>query len=1289
MCKKLTYLVSFAFGLALILPGVGNAAADPNLVACWRFDGNLLDSAGNGRDGTPHGNPQYGAGVYGEALELDGDDYVTIDGYKGVLGTHAFSITAWIKTTNTAIEQIVHWGTHTDGQRVEFRINNNRLRISHGGGNVQGDTTLTDGQWHHVAVTVIDSATASSGDVTFYVDGQDDTRASSDPAGWDIVANATLDLTIGWRPTQQDRPFIGSMDDVTIYNKVLTPEEVVAIMNGEIKLPQPALASDPSPAHEEPDAPRDAVLSWTPGDYVAGLSPKHRVLFSERLDDVIGGVGGVTQDPNTYAPGILDFDKTYYWRVDEANSVSGWDQGDIWQFTVEPFAYPIASDNIKATASSVHEVDTGPENTINGSGLDADDLHSTEESGMWLSSRTGPQPTWIQYEFDKIYKLHEMWVWNHNSSFESAIGFGFRDVVIEYSTNGADWTQLDGVPEFARAAGAAGYAHDTTVDFKGVGAKYVKITANSNWGGFLAQYGLSEVRFLYIPVQARGPRPDTGATDLGLDLTLSWRPGREAARHDVYFSTSKKEVAKGTADVTTVTDASHGPLALDLGETYYWRVDEVNDVESPNVWEGDLWSFTTYEYFLVDDFETYDANENQIWYVWRDGLGFGAVDSPPYNPGNGTGAAVGDETTGSYTEETIIHGGGHSMPYAYNNTGSTGKFNYSEAAMTLTSGRDWTRRGVKALTLWFRGYPESASTLTEGPPGTYTMTARSDNIGGVSDELHFVYKQLSGPGSIIAKVESITNTSASAKAGVMIRETLDPDSKHALASMRPDGGVRFHRRLDLAADTTSSVEDGLAFPQWVRLERDASGLFTASHSADGVNWVPVDDLNMGTSDTVQMNTVVYVGLALSSNNTGATCEAVFSDVQVTGQVTGQWQSRDVGIFSNNPTPMYVAVANSNGTTGVVYHDDPNATQIETWTEWNIDLKDLANQGVNLNDVNSIALGFGDRNNPQPGGSGTMYFDDIRLYPPRCIASLLKPAGDFSDNCVVDMPDLEIMSDNWLIGDYDVTAVAPGTANLVLHYEFENNTNDSSGSGNHGDPNGGVSYVAGKVGQAIHLDGIDDYVAIQNLNYARTGYTAWTVCSWIRTSSNLMQAIASFDRSEYWRLEVGPSAYADVGQLGWEVDVSPDGQVDLLSTMLVNDGQWHHVAGVFDSGQMILYIDGKIDALASGGSTSGTGTTRYGFIGSQSEAAVFDGNRSGTPGPFDGDLDDVRIYERALSQAEIANLAGVPAGGTLRQPLQPLLSTTADVDLHDDETIDFKDFAVLIDSWLDEQLWPQP
>ncbi len=753
-------------------------------------------------------------------------------------------------------------------------------------------------------------------------------------------------------------------------------------------------ASEPNPVDEQADVPRDAVLSWKTGTG----ADKHDVYLGTSFDDVSNATttvdpGGVYQgriDPNIYTPAErLEFGQTCYWRIDEVEGAISTSKngttihkGDVWSFTAELFAYTI--ENIIATALSSEE-GKGPGNTVNGSGLDSSGLLHGNESvdNVWLSSRDGAQPTWIEYEFDKAYKLHQMWVWNSNDSLEPLVGFGFKDVTIEYSVNGTDYTTLGTTHEFAQAPGAADYAHNTTVDFGGVAATYVRLTANSNWGGIFNQYGLSEVRFFYIPIHARGPNPDSGATDVELDLTLSWIAGRQAAPaalgsdqnpplagHDVYFSSDEQAVIDGTVPVAAVTETSHGPLALDLGTTYYWRVDEVNDAETPATWLGDIWNFTTHEYFVLDDFESYndidppDPESNRIFESWIDGFG------APTN-----GALVGNDFP-PYTEQNIVHGGRQSMPFFYDN--SVGN---SEASMTLSSQRDWTVRGVGELSLWFRGYPASFSSFTEGPVGTYTMTARSENISGQSDHFHYVYKQLSGPGSIVVKVESVTNTSNSAKAGVMIRETLDSDSKHALVFSRPDGGVRFRRRTETAEDDTNSTDDNLAIPHWVKLERDIAGLFTASHSTDGINFVPINDISLGSSDTVQMNAVVYIGLALSSNNPEETCQAVFSEVSTTGTIIGQWQSQDIDIPSNDPEPMYVAL-NDNA---VVYHDNPNAAQIDTWTEWNIDLQAFADQGVNLTNVDKIAIGFGDRNpdtSGQAGGSGTMYFDDIRLYPLR-------------------------------------------------------------------------------------------------------------------------------------------------------------------------------------------------------------------------------------------------------------------------------------------------------------------
>ena len=85
-------------------------------------------------------------------------------------------------------------------------------------------------------------------------------------------------------------------------------------------------------------------------------------------------------------------------------------------------------------------------------------------------------------------------------------------------------------------------------------AKFVKLTIDSNWGGMATQTGLSEVRFSYVPVQAFTPQPATAATGVAMDPTLSWRPGREAGSHQVFFGTDPNAVASGTVAAKTVAD---------------------------------------------------------------------------------------------------------------------------------------------------------------------------------------------------------------------------------------------------------------------------------------------------------------------------------------------------------------------------------------------------------------------------------------------------------------------------------------------------------------------------------------------------------------------------------------------------------------------------------------------------------------------------------------------------------------------------------------------------------------
>ncbi|UCD52586.1 MAG: discoidin domain-containing protein, partial [Phycisphaerales bacterium] len=305
--------------------------------------------------------------------------------------------------------------------------------------------------------------------------------------------------------------------------------------------PPPAAADDPHPENQATDAPIDAILSWTPGSFAVA----HDVYLGTSFEDVNNATTADAayrgrQTDTSYDPEELTFGQVYYWRIDEVNGAPDNTifKGLVWSFTTESFAYPI--ETVSATASSA-TAGAGPENTVNRSGLDENDLHSTSSTTMWLSDPAGSQPTWIQYEFDRIYKLHEMWVWNYNVTFEPILGFGLRDVTVEYSEDGIDWLTLGDV-QFAQGSAQEGYAYNTTVDLGGVAARQIRLTVNSGWGA-LPQYGLSEVRFMYIPVTAREPQPADGAVNVSVEMDLAWRAGREAASHEVYLGTDANALA--------------------------------------------------------------------------------------------------------------------------------------------------------------------------------------------------------------------------------------------------------------------------------------------------------------------------------------------------------------------------------------------------------------------------------------------------------------------------------------------------------------------------------------------------------------------------------------------------------------------------------------------------------------------------------------------------------------------------------------------------------------------------
>ena len=684
MSKQLSVLAALALLLSAALAGVATAGGS-GLAAWWKLDETsgltAADASGNDNDGALEGDGQWVEGVLAGAWEGDGDgDYIRVAHSDSLDISDAVTVALWMYG-GIAPDQILCKGTGGDAWVSSYSIRvdddssharqiNWRGRGGTAANGLNSASALPTDEWVHIAVTF--DVAASGDNQKIYINGVlDAENQSSEPLSTnaeDLLLGADAYGTTRWH-------WQGRLDDVRVYSKALPASQIAGVMAGGGL----ESASSPSPEDGAIDVPRDTVLAWQTGEYAA----THDVYFGTSREDVnsadrnnpLDVLVSQGQAANAYASdGLLEFGTTYYWRVDEVNAAPDNTifSGEVWSFTAEPLAYPL--ENVTATTNAGYEAGAGPENTINGSGLNADDQHSTKSTDMFLA-QPGAEPIYLQYEFDQVYKLHELIVWNYNSQFELLLGFGVQNVTIEYSENGADWASLGDV-DLNQATGQSTYVANTVIDLAGVAARYVKLTVSSGFGS-MGKYGLSEVRFMYIPAQAREPEPADGATDVDVTTMLTWRAGRDSIAHEVAFGTDPDALAPAG----TVETPSLDPGELDLSVTYYWQVTEVQDTEA---WTGPLWSFAAQSYLVVDDFESYNDDDNVIYETWLDGWV------------NDTGSTVGyfEEP---FAEQTIVHSGRQSMPLFYDNAAGS----VSEADLELT--QDWTTNGIKSLSLHFYG----------------------------------------------------------------------------------------------------------------------------------------------------------------------------------------------------------------------------------------------------------------------------------------------------------------------------------------------------------------------------------------------------------------------------------------------------------------------------------------------------------------------------------------------------------------------------------------------------------
>jgi hypothetical protein len=494
------------------------------------------------------------------------------------------------------------------------------------------NTQTTD--WQHIAVT-----TASGAGLKLYINGVLDIPEEDDASETGVIVDCTtLIVGKGGKDEGANDGWDGLIDDVRIYDHVLSEVEILGAMEGTVW----PYAIGPVPTDGSYHEDTWVNLSWTPG----GFAVSHDVYLGDNFDAVNEGAEGTFQGnqadtflvagfPGFPYPDGLVPGTTYYWRIDEVNDAdpnSPW-KGDIWSFIIPP-----------KTAYLSDPADTAESIDLNAK------LNWTPGFGA---------------------KLHTVYFGDNFDEVDNAAG-GLPQGTPTYNP---------GPLELAKTY------YWRVDEFDALG------THKGNVWSFTTEGAVGS------------PEPAKGAVDVTQTPVLTWTAGVFADSHEVYFGADADAVKN--ADTSSPEYKGSGNLGsesyesgqLEWDTTYYWRIDEANNANANSPWTGNIWSFTTANFLIVDDMESYNdldpgnPESNRMYLAWADGY-----DNPAIN-----GSVVGHDPP-PIAEQAIVHGGLQSMPMAYNNT--VGK---SEATLTLTSNRDWTVNGVDTLTIWFRGNADNAA----------------------------------------------------------------------------------------------------------------------------------------------------------------------------------------------------------------------------------------------------------------------------------------------------------------------------------------------------------------------------------------------------------------------------------------------------------------------------------------------------------------------------------------------------------------------------------------------------
>ena len=510
---------------------------------------------------------------------------------------------------------------------------------------------------------------------------------------------------------------------------------------------------------------------------------------------------------------------------------------------------------------------------------------------------------------------------------------------------------------------------------------FINQSAGSGPPGWLDDRGLTCAEFIGNWVNeviglgtgnpiARSPVPKDGTLHEDTWISLSWRAGVLAVSHDVYFGDNFDAVNEGSEGTfvgnqgaTFLVVGFPGfpyPDGLVPGTTYYWRVDEVNDTEPNSPWKGDVWSFSIppKTAYFPDPADSAESVETDVTLSWTPG--YGAKLHTVYF---GDTFADVSNAAGGLPQGNATHSPGPlKMAKTY-----YWRIDEFDAIETYT-GDVWSFTTAGAVSS--PSPAKGAVDVSQTPVLTWTPGL------GASHEIYFgadaASLELKGSGSI---------GSESYEPGQLEWNTTyywRIDEANSANADSPWTGP-------LWSFTTANfliIDDMEAYNDINEGEEGSNRIYLAWE--DGFSNPAINGSTVGHLDPpfAEQN-IVHSGnqsMPFAYDNAVGKSEATLTltsntDWTVNGVDTLVIWYR--GGSSNSAETMYVVL---NGSAGVD-NDNPDAALNRSWIEWQIPLQAFADQGENLANVTSITLGFGNRSNPVAGGAGSVFFDDIRLYPP--------------------------------------------------------------------------------------------------------------------------------------------------------------------------------------------------------------------------------------------------------------------------------------------------------------------